>query len=406
MNREEFNTSLSDMTKDVFESNPEIKENILKELNNIENPSIPTILDAFAKQEGVRPEVLLDTESDVHKAIFKSDKQFEKFQKGLERYQDFEQNYNKFEPQGIKHERKFDLNEENSLMQISPLSLSQVKGAKVAYDSNEIILGNPFGAVAEDEYSIAAIDKKQKDVLKEQLGLMDKQEQEMEESNKFSLEDYLRQELEKIESTYEKRKNKYFERYLDGEGNEKFKESFTIVSGGGKIFKDVKSIQLADKPTPHDIVMTFSKLDEKHHNIASWEGDKENVEALKEGLEKAMELGVLDINDLTCSKGVPKSVKNMIQGLKERNTIGYTAEDPELPGQKQEETPSFEASQEEPSNKEELTEDGRDLSVANQETERAESELAEELAAEAQEPTVNKEEQKARNTNRNKRSNK
>lgn len=400
MNREEFNTTLSDMTKSVFDNNPEIKENILKELNNIENPSIPTILEAFARQEGVRPEILLDTENDMHKAIFKDDKQFEKFQKGLERYQDFEQNYNKFEPQGIKHERRFDLNEDNSLMQISPLSLSQVKGAKVAYDSSEIILGNPFGAVSENEYSIVAIDKKQKDRLKEELGLKEEQEPELEKSNTFSIEDYLRKQMEEIEAKYSKEKKSYFERYTDKDGNDKVRRAFTIVSGGGKLFKDIKSIQLTDKPNPNDIALTFHKLDEKHHNIANWEGDKENVEALKAGLEKAMELGVLDINNLTCSKNVPNSVKNMIQGLKEKNTIGYTVNDPELPGQKQEETPSFKPS-EDSQNKEELKEEGEVLNVANQEAERAESELAEELAAETEEPT-SKTKKKAKKTNSNK----
>ena len=142
MNREEFNNSLSKMTLELFNKNPELKEDIKNKLKNIENASVPTILDVFSKQEGVRPEVLLDKESDLHKMVFKSEKHFESFKNGLERYQDFEQNYLKFETQDVQHERKFNMNKNNSVMQIDPISLSKEKGAKVSYNSDVMLLVN------------------------------------------------------------------------------------------------------------------------------------------------------------------------------------------------------------------------------------------------------------------------
>ena len=202
MNREEFNDSLSKMTLEVFDSNPEVKENLTNELKNIENDSTPTILEVFSKQVGVRPEVLLDKESDLHEMVFKSEKHFENFQKGLERYQDFEQNYLKFELQDVEHERKFQMNEDNSVMQIDPISLSKEKGAKVSYGSDVMLLGKPFGPVPENGYSVDILDVNNKEDYKKTLN-PESPEQELEEDlenkKERTYDDFLTELLSKLE---------------------------------------------------------------------------------------------------------------------------------------------------------------------------------------------------------------
>jgi hypothetical protein len=426
MNREEFNDSLSKMTLEVFDNNPAVKENLTNELKNIENASIPTILEVFSKQDGVRPEVLLDKESDLHKMVFKSEKHFENFQKGLERYQDFEQNYLKFELQDVEHERKFQMNEDNSVMQIDPISLSKEKGAKVSYSSDVMLLGKPFGPVPENGYSVDILDVNNKEDYKKKLN-PEAPEQELEEDlenkKERTYDDFLTELLSKLEKKYVKKdKNKYFRQYEDKEGNTQLAYAFKITSGENMWNKEATSVRMNQKPSPDDIVLVFSKLDPKNHNISNWNSDEDNVKALQRGLEKAVRVGVLDLDDLTYSKDVPENIKDMIDDLKNnRNTIGHDLKDSPVEGQpkfdKPEEpktenqpkfdntddtTPSSEPTVEDPDNaRNSLTE------APNQDQEDALMEsLSKEIDNKAQEPTVNKEEQKAKKTNRNKRSNK
>jgi hypothetical protein len=426
MNREEFNDSLSKMTLEVFDNNPAVKENLTNELKNIENASIPTILEVFSKQEGVRPEVLLNKESDLHKMVFKSEKHFENFQKGLERYQDFEQNYLKFELQDVEHERKFQMNEDNSVMQIDPISLSKEKGAKVSYSSDVMLLGKPFGPVPENGYSVDILDVNNKEDYKKKLN-PEAPEQELEEDlenkKERTYDDFLTELLSKLEKKYVKKdKNKYFRQYEDKEGNTQLAYAFKITSGENMWNKEATSVRMNQKPSPDDIVLVFSKLDPKNHNISNWNSDEDNVKALQRGLEKAVRVGVLDLDDLTYSKDVPENIKDMIDDLKNnRNTIGHDLKDSPVEGQpkfdKPEEpktenqpkfdntddtTPSSEPTVEDPDNaRNSLTE------APNQDQEDALMEsLSKEIDNKAQEPTVNKEEQKAKKTNRNKRSNK
>tara|TARA_Y100001960_G_scaffold270875_1_gene297255 strand:- start:16947 stop:18182 length:1236 start_codon:yes stop_codon:yes gene_type:complete len=411
MNREEFNDSLSKMTLEVFDSNPEVKENLTNELKNIENASVPTILEVFSKQDGVRPEVLLDKESDLHKMVFKSEKHFENFQKGLERYQDFEQNYLKFELQDVEHERKFQMNEDNSVMQIDPISLSKEKGAKVSYSSDVMLLGKPFGPVPENGYSVDILDVNNKEDYKKKLN-PEAPEQELEEDlenkKERTYDDFLTELLSKLEKKYVKKdKNKYFRQYEDKEGNTQLVYAFKITSGENMWNKEATSVRMNQKPSPDDIVLVFSKLDPKNHNISNWNSDEDNVKALQRGLEKAVRVGVLDLDDLTYSKDVPENIKDMIDGLKNnRNTIGHDLKESPVESQPKfdktdDTTPNSEPTVEDPDNgKNSLTE----TPAQDQEDALMES-LSKEIDNKAEEPTV-KEEQKARNTNRNKRSNK
>lgn len=425
MNREEFNDSLSKMTLEVFDSNPEVKENLTNKLKNIENASIPTILEVFSKQDGVRPEVLLDKESDLHKMVFKSEKHFENFQKGLERYQDFEQNYLKFELQDVEHERKFQMNEDNSVMQIDPISLSKEKGAKVSYSSDVMLLGKPFGPVPENGYSVDILDVNNKEEYKKKLN-PEAPEQELEEDlenkKERTYDDFLTELLSKLEKKYVKKdKNKYFRQYEDKEGNTQLAYAFKITSGENMWNKEATSVRMNQKPSPDDIVLVFSKLDPKNHNISNWNSDEDNVKALQRGLEKAVRVGVLDLDDLTYSKDVPENIKDMIDDLKNnRNTIGHDLKESPVEGQpkfdkpeepKTENQPKFDKPDDTTSNSEQTVEDpdnGRnsltETPAQDQEDALMES-LSKEIDNKAEEPTVKKE-QKARNTNRNKRSNK
>jgi hypothetical protein len=399
------------MTLEVFDNNPAVKENLTNELKNIENASIPTILEVFSKQEGVRPEVLLNKESDLHKMVFKSEKHFENFQKGLERYQDFEQNYLKFELQDVEHERKFQMNEDNSVMQIDPISLSKEKGAKVSYSSDVMLLGKPFGPVPENGYSVDILDVNNKEDYKKKLN-PEAPEQELEEDlenkKERTYDDFLTELLSKLEKKYVKKdKNKYFRQYEDKEGNTQLAYAFKITSGENMWNKEATSVRMNQKPSPDDIVLVFSKLDPKNHNISNWNSDEDNVKALQRGLEKAVRVGVLDLDDLTYSKDVPENIKDMIDDLKNnRNTIGHDLKDSPVEGQPKFDKPEEPKTENQP--KFDNTDDTTPSSEApNQDQEDALMEsLSKEIDNKAQEPTVNKEEQKAKKTNRNKRSNK
>ena len=69
--------------------------------------------------------------------------------------------------------------------------------------------------------------------------------------------------------------------------------------------KEATSIKIAQKPNADDIVLVFSKLNSKNHNISNWNSDEDNVKALQRGIQKAVRVGVLNLDDLTYSKDCP-----------------------------------------------------------------------------------------------------